>query len=77
MHSSMKSALAGSFGQGANGQDFKGSAAAANLVVGQVPLVVDITLRGVARTLWGTILRAKKEVPGGFQGLGPLKKNSP
>ena len=50
--------------------NLKGSAAAADPLVGQVPLVVNMTLRD-------KILEVKTRVSGGFQGLGPVRKDSP
>ena len=56
---------------------FKGSAAAADPLVGQVPLVVDMTLRWGDMTLREEILEGQNWGPWGFSGLGTFKKDSP
>ena len=57
--------------------DFKGSAAAADPLVGQVPLVVDMTLRWGDMTLQDKILEGQNWGPWGFSGPGTLKKRFP
>ena len=44
-------------------EKFKGSAAAADPLVGEVPLVVDMTFRWVDMTLWGKILEGQNWGP--------------
>ena len=56
---------------------FKGSAAAADPLVRQVPLVVDMTLRGVDMTLREEILEGQNWGSWGFSRPGTLKKRFP
>ena len=56
---------------------FKGSAAAADPLEGEVPLVVDMTLRGVDMTLRGKILGGQNSSSWGFSGPGTLKIRFP
>ena len=57
--------------------NLKGSAAAADPLVGHVPLVVDMTLRGVDMTLRVEILEGQNSGPWGFSGPGTLKIRFP
>ena len=56
---------------------FKGSAAAADPLVGQVPVVVDMPFRWVDMTLREEILEGQNWGPWGFSGPGTLKKRFP
>ena len=56
---------------------FKGSAAAADPLVGQVPLVVDMTLRWVDMTLQEKILGGQNLGSWWFSGPGTFKKRFP
>mgnify|MGYP001340435999 CR=1 FL=1 len=55
----------------------QGSAAAADPLVGQVPLVVDMTLRWGDMTLREEILEGQNWGPWGFSGPGTSKKRFP
>ena len=55
----------------------QGSAAAADPLVGQVPLVVDMTLRWGDMTLRVKILEGQNSGPWGFSGPGTLKIRFP
>ena len=55
----------------------QGSAAAADSLERQVPLVVDMTLRGVDMTLREKVLGGQNSGPWGFSGPGTFKKDSP
>ena len=57
--------------------NFKGSAAAADPLVGQVPLVVDMTLRWGDMTLREEIFEGQNWGPWGFSGPGTFKIRSP
>ena len=57
--------------------EFKGSAAAADPLVGQVPLVVDMTLRWGDMTLQEEILEGQNSGSWGFSGPGTCKKRFP
>ena len=55
----------------------EGSAAAADPLEGQVPLVVDMTLRWGKITIRDEILEGQNWGPWEFSGPGTLKKDSP
>ena len=57
--------------------NFKGSAAAADPLVGQVPLVVDMTLRWGDMTFREEILGGQNSGSWGFSGPGTFKKRFP
>ena len=57
--------------------NFEGSAAAADPLEEEVPLVVDVPLRWVDMTLWEEILEGQNWGPLVFWDLGPSKKDSP